>query len=297
MLVAGQPVSVLGVALVGVFVGFVAGMFGIGGGFLLTPLLSVIFRIPLPVAVGSGLCQMVGTSTASFLRHRRLRQGEYRVDILMLAGSVAGVYAGARVLGALGAAGTVHVLGGEVPAVTLVLDLLYVVFLVGTATIFWAQGKASQETLAYVRSGPLARIRWGPSVDLPAVPLFRVSPLVIAYLGLALGFLSGLLGIGGGVALLPVLLYGFGFPIRQAAGTGILVIVVTASFGTFEHAMLGNVNLGLAMVLLVGGSVSAQVGALATHRLPARTLRRSLALLLVVTAVVVAWDLARRFAV
>lgn len=292
--VAGHQLPAGGLVLLGLLVGYVAGLFGVGGGFLLTPLLSVVFRVPLEVAVGTGLCQMVGTSVSALLRHRQLGQGEVRFDVLMLAGSLLGVEAGAEVLDALAGAGTVRIGGGEVPLVRLIVQLSYVVLLLGAAELFWREGRGPYEDLDYVRSAPLARLRLPPRTDLPAVGLRGVSATIIAYVGLALGFTSGLLGIGGGVALMPILIYGFGFPIREAAGTGIVALCATAVTGTIAHALRGNVHLLLAMVLLVPASLSAQLGALASHRLPARTLRRGFALLLVATVGAIAWDLARR---
>jgi hypothetical protein len=296
LLVDGQAVSLPGVLALGVVVGYIAGMFGVGGGFLLTPLLSVLFRVPLPIAIGSGLCQMVGTALASFLRHRTAGQGEVCFDLLMLGGSLLGVDAGARALAVLAAAGTVRVRGHEVPTVSLVVELVYAVLLLAIALLFWRQGRGAGDALEYVRVGPLARVRLGPAVDLPRVPLRGVSAIVVAQIGLALGFLSGLLGIGGGVALMPLLVYGYGFPMRQAAGTGIVVLLATATVGTFVHAMRGHVHLGLATLLLVGATVSAQFGALATRRLPARTLRRLFALVILATVAAIAWDLWRRIA-
>ena len=91
MIVDGHQVPLLGAAALGIGVGYVAGMFGIGGGFLLTPLLVVLFHVPLPTAIGTGLCQMIATSLVAFLRHRMVRQGEIRFDILLLPGSMAAV--------------------------------------------------------------------------------------------------------------------------------------------------------------------------------------------------------------
>ena len=292
--VAGQALSLPSVLLLGVGVGLVAGMFGVGGGFILTPLLSVVFRLPLPIAVGTGLCQMIGTSVVALLRHGSLGQGERRFDVLMLAGSMVGVAAGARAVQALEQAGDVAVGSRMLPAATMGIYGGYVVFLAAVAAMMWSQGRGTVEKLEYVRRGPMARIALGPRVDLPSVPLSGVSALVVSYTGLLLGFLSGVLGIGGGVALMPVLLYGFGFPIRQAAGTGIIVLLVTSIVGTVAHAFQGHVHLGLAMALLVGSSISAQVGALLTSRLPARVLRRSLAGLVLATVGAIAWDLARQ---
>lgn len=295
MSVDGHQVSIVALVLLGGIVGYVAGMFGVGGGFLLTPLLAVVFGVPLPIAVGTGLCQMVGTALVALLRHQRSRQGEIRFDLLMIPGGILGADAGARALVGLASLGSISIAGHAVSAVSVVLEAAYAVMLLSVAALFWRQGRGSMAALELARRGPLANIALPPYVDLPRVPLTRVSATLIAWIGLALGFLSGLLGIGGGVALMPVLIYGFGFPMRQAAGTGIVVLLVTASYGTFTHARLGHVHLGLAMVLVVGSSISAQLGARATRDLSATMLRRLFALVLVSTACAVSWKLASHF--
>lgn len=295
MTVDGRAVPVLGVAAIGIVVGYVAGMFGLGGGFLMTPLLVVLFRIPLPIAVGTGLCQMVGTSFVSSLRHRRLRQGEPRFDVCMLPGSLLGVELGARTLKFLAGAGSLRAFGRSIPWVTLVVELCYVVMLVWVAFSYWRHGSRKVDYLQYLRPGPLSRVRLGPTVDLRAVGLPSVSAVLITYVGLGLGFLSGLLGIGGGVALNPVLLYGFGFPMRQTVGTGILVLFVTAVTGTFVHARQGHVHLGMAVVLLVGGTVSAQFGALASRKMTGSLLGKIHAIVILAAVAAVVWDLTRSF--
>ncbi|HEV7734897.1 MAG TPA: sulfite exporter TauE/SafE family protein [Candidatus Binatia bacterium] len=294
LVVDGHAVWLPGVAVLGVVVGYVAGMFGVGGGFLLTPLLAVVFGVPLEIAVGTGLCQMIGTSVAALIRHRQMGQGEIRFDLIAVVGSVLGVEAGARTLDALSALGAVHVGVGSVSVVRLVADGGYVVVLLTAAIMFGRGGRGALESTAHVRRGPLARVRVPPFVDLPAVPLRRVSATLIAYVGLGLGFLSGFLGIGGGIALLPVLVYGFGFPMRQAAGTGIVMLCATATVGTVVHALRGHVDLELAMVLLIGATISAQLGARASRSLGVRTLRRLFAGLILVTIATIVWDLVRR---
>ncbi len=285
--VGGVQVSLLGLALLGSGVGVVAGMFGVGGGFLLTPLLSVVFDIPLPIAVGTGLCQMVGTATVALLRHRKLGQGEVRFDFLMFAGSMVGVAAGAGLVSWLETAGDVVLFGGTLPTVTVVLYGAYVALLGGCSLLFWRQGSAESGDVSGL--APLERIRLGPEIRFPSVGK-RCSPIVVAYIGMGIGFLSGLLGIGGGVALMPVLIYGFGFPIKQAAGTGILALLLTVTIGTVQHAAAGHVHLPLACVLLVGSTLSAQVGALLTRELPARILRRIFSVLLWFTIAAIVWD-------
>jgi uncharacterized membrane protein YfcA len=291
MLVDGHQVSLVGVSLLGVAVGYVAGMFGIGGGFLLTPLLVLLFGVPLEVAIGTGLCQMIATSLVSFLRHRKVRQGEPRCDILMLPGGVLGVGLGARTLAMLTRAGAASFGGHAVPWVNLVVEGTYAVLLGFVAFNYWRHGKSDVDILQQLRPGPLSRVRVGPSVSLPSVGLATVSALLVAYIGLCLGFLSGLLGIGGGVALNPILIYGFGFPIKQAIGTGIVVLFATAIAGTAAHALAGHVDLRLAMVMLVGATIAAQFGAHATRRLSGATLGRIHAIVIAGAVGAVVWDL------
>ena len=294
-----ESVSLPALAAVGVIVGYIAGMFGVGGGFLLTPLLIYVFGIPAPVAVGSALCQKCGTSIASFLKYRDLQRGEVRFDMVMVAGSILGVDAGTRLLAYLVAAGDVRIARSSVPLVDLVLDVLFLLLLSSTAvyTFFdvwraYGSGKVrGDRTIA----GPLAKLRIPPYVDLPHVDLFDVSIPVLAYLGFILGVASGLMGIGGGVLFMPVLLYGFGLSARNAAGTGVLLLFATVVVGTFEQALRGYVSLRLAMAILIGSSVGSQLGALTTHYLPNRVLRLLFAVLLSATSAMIAWNLLKLF--
>src|SRR5258708_4801277 len=91
----------IGISLLGLVVGIVSGMFGVGGNFLLIPLLNIGFHVPLPIAVGTGLCQVIGSSTAALVRHTRLRQGESLVGRIMMGGALTGSYFGAATLSTL----------------------------------------------------------------------------------------------------------------------------------------------------------------------------------------------------
>ena len=136
-------------------------------------------------------------------------------------------------------------------------------------------------------------VRWGvpPYIALPEVGIPKVSVIVMAYIGFATGMLSGLLGIGGGVALLPVLVYGYGFSIKDAAGTGILLLFATVLVGTFEHALRHNVDLRVALAILAGSSVGSQLGARTTSRVSNQTLRIAFAVLLLGTVGAIGIDM------
>ena len=281
-------------ALVGLIVGFVAGMFGVGGGFLLTPILLYGFHIAPAVAVGSSLCQQIGTSLTAFLRYRRQKLGEPKIDLLLLGGSLVGVDAGGRVLRWLSALAPLHLRSGKTASLAgLIVNGLF------TVLLFWIAGFVFAETRRTDRgAGPkrvpfLASLQVPPCVSLPSAGVASTSALALAYLGLVLGFLSGVMGVGGGVLLLPVLLYGYGLPARTAAGTGILVLFATVSWGTWRAASVGNVSLPLAMALLTGSSIGALLGARTTARLSNRTLRVCFAGLVFATALAVAANLLR----
>lgn len=288
---SGETLWWLGLGLLGLVVGLVGGMFGVGGGFLLIPLLNVVFRVPLDIAVGTGLCQVIGTAVAAYLRHRRLQQGEVKIDWIMLAGSLLGVTMGAHTLEALSTVGTLTFAGHGISALRFWISLIYIVLL--TSVAFWILHDARvRPSSAPLPAGPLTRCRLGPMTELPNSER-RISILLLAYIGLGLGFLSGLVGIGGGIVLMPILMYGIGMRLRMAAGTGIVLLLFTALVGTFEHARLGHVNLALAMVLLAGSTLGAPVGATFTSQVDGRSLRAIFGYLVLLAAAAVLWDLGR----
>lgn len=294
----GHPVSVLALAGLGVVVGFVAGMFGVGGGFLLTPVLVGLFDVPAAVAVGSALSQKCGTSIASFLKYRKLGRGEPRIDYVMIGGSLIGVDAGTRLLAALDDAGSVQVGDHRVPIVRIALDvafLVLLVFIVVTLGRDVVRARRQPPRGDVTVPGPLTRLRLPPYIDLPRAQLRRVSVPMMGSLGFVLGVASGLMGIGGGVLFMPILLYGFGLSVKNAAGTGVLLLFCTVVVGTIEQALHGFVSLRLSLALLVGSSIGSQLGARTTHVLSNRTLRLLFALLVAATVVLIAVDLGALF--
>lgn len=282
-----------GLAALGLGVGVIAGMFGVGGGFLLTPLLAVLFRVPLPIAVGTGLCQMIGTAMAAQIRYSRLGQGEAKLGWIMVGGSLLGARLGVRVVEGLTARGDIVVFGQSITAVRFWLSVGFIALLSGVA--LWMARDVFRRTESDegpIAPGPLARLRLPPYTYLPYSG-HQVSIPVIAYLGLGVGFLSGLLGIGGGVVLVPVLLYGIGMHVRTAAGTGIGVLLATSLVGTLDHARSGHVHLGIALMLMVGSALGAQIGATITARMGGQRLRGLFVYLVAFTAVMVLADLLR----
>ena len=283
--VDGHSVHLLAVVGLSLGVGLIAGMFAVGGGFLLVPLLDVVLGVPFPAAVGAALCMTIATALGAYLRHRGSGNAETRFDLMLMGGSVLGVDAGARLLDALEGA-RVTIAGGQVSLLRLVVTAVYAVLFVGIGAMLWFKPAPTDEG---AHPGPLAHVGLPPRARLPVAGLAAVSGPLIGVIGFANGVIAGLIGIGGGILLIPIMLYGFGFGIRKTGGTGIVMVLAVAVVGTIHHAAIGNVHLGLAATAMVGAALAAQVGAGLTRTLSARTLRRCLAVVMVasVSALVV----------
>jgi hypothetical protein len=287
----GHSVWLPAVAALGLGVGLVAGMFGVGGSFLMVPLLHVALGVPLRFAVGAALCQTIATGLGALIRFRQFGLAEWRFDFLAIGGSLLGTGLGARLLEAMHGVGGVSLAGRELPLERVVVTGLFVVTFGALAVVMWFTTTPPAD--ATVARGPLARIRLRPLVDLPTARLTDISAPVVAYVGVVNGMLAGMLGIGGGIMMIPVMVFGFGFNIRRAFGTGMINVLAVSVLGTFEHARLGNVHLGLVLPLMIGAALTAQIGTQLTRTLPERTLRRGLAVVLVATVAALVLKLVR----
>ncbi len=265
-----------GIVVLGIGVGFVAGLFGVGGGFLLNPLLALFFGVPMEVAVGTGLCQMLGTATAAGIRYRKLGVGEPKAALILALPAALGALLGKKAVDVLSATGRAEI----------GLRLAFLALLVFAGVQMLRRGTKT------AGSGWLTRLSLPPRVFLPEA-CATVSASALAYGGLLVGFLSGLLGIGGGLLLTPILVGGIGMGMAQASGTSILLLLSSALVGTWAQASAGRVNLPLALVLLIGSTLSAQLGAQLAVRLNPEKLRRAFLSLLLFVFLAVLFDLLR----
>ncbi|MEW6336991.1 MAG: sulfite exporter TauE/SafE family protein [Acidobacteriota bacterium] len=264
-------------ALFGFVVGALGGFFGVGGGFLMVPMLNVVFGIPYNIAVGSDLGQMCGMSTAATVRHMRFGNIDFKLGVLMIAGTATGVEVGAQALEALKHVGAMTILGREIDAMTVVMSVVYAALLIflGQAmireslrTIRRASGRVelASEDIASPVVVKLRTVKLWPMVKLPASGIEAMSLWVILGIGFATGFLSGMLGVGGGFIRMPALVYILGCPTVVAVGTDLFEIMFSSGYGVLTHALKGNVHLVLVLALLVGTTVGAQIGASYTRK-------------------------------
>ena len=276
--IAGQSVNALFIVALGFLVGILSGMFGVGGGFLTTPLL-IFYGIPPPVAVASAATQITGASVSGVMAHMRRSGVDLQMGLVMIAGGLVGSLTGAAIFRALQSSGQIDV----------VIGALYVVILGGIGALML---KDALVGLGYVSPAPRTEQprhnRWVAS--LPLRWRFYASGLYISPLApLALGFLAGiltvLLGIGGGFILVPAMIYLLGMAARVVVGTSLVMILAISAATTMIHALTTQaVDIVLAALLLVGGVIGAQYGALLTTRLKPDLLRLGLGVTILLVA-------------
>jgi uncharacterized membrane protein YfcA len=266
---------------IGGAVGFLSGMFGVGGGFLLTPLL-IFSGVPAPVAVASVTGQVVAASTSGALSHYRRGGIDLHLAVYLILSSVLGAFAGVAMFSFLSAAGQ--------------LDLVISVgFLVLLGSIGVTMLIESTRAILRRRSGVVVRERQANQHNwmhgLPWRVRFKKSRLYISVLpvlviGLFIGFVGSLLGIGGGFIMVPALVYLLRVPGNVVIGTSSLQVVAMMSVTTVLHAVQSqSVDILLAFCLMVGGVVGAQFGASAGKQLRGEQLRGLLALLVLAVAI------------
>ena len=286
--IAGQSVNALIIVLLGLGVGLLSGMFGVGGGFLTTPLL-IFYGIPPTVAVASSTTQITGASVSGAMAHMRRGGIDVKMGMVMIAGGLVGSVAGAGIFRILQASGQIDVVIGS----------LYVLILAGIGGLMF---KDALVALGYVEARKAAdrprHNRW--VAGLPLRWRFYASGLYLSPVApLALGFLAGiltvLLGIGGGFILIPAMIYVLGMPARVVIGTSLLMILAISAATTMVHAVTTQaVDIVLAGLLLIGGVVGAQYGAMLTTRVKPDLLRLALAVVILLVALRMALGLAWR---
>jgi len=270
-------------ALVGAFVGFVAGVFGVGGSFLLVPTLSIALKIPIETAVGSAACQVLGPATTSLLA-RRITWEDFRLPLTISGGLLVGVVLGARVLESGKDYGDIALPGRTVSVSEFAILVVYFVMLVSLGLwTLWESSKTEP-----IRKGWLATLMVPPYCKLPTMKRSRISISVLAWFGFGIGFLAGLLGISGGLILLPGLVYLLGFRTQDSIVSSMAIVWLLAIQSTITHAWLQNIDIWLVLSLMAGGTCGARLGAEIGMILQGRQIRKGYAWLLIGTAVLIA---------
>ena len=268
----------------GGLVGVLSGMFGVGGGFLMTPLLFFI-GIPPAVAVATEANQIVASSFSGVLAHLRRKSVDLRMGVVLLIGGLIGAALGVQLFNTLKAMGQVDLL----------VKLCYVIFLGVIGGLMFVE---SLNAIIKTRSGkPPARKRHNWVHNLPFKMKFRTSGLYISVIppvivGVLVGILAAIMGVGGGFIMVPAMIYLLGMPTKVVVGTSLFQIIFVTGFTTLLHATTNfTVDVVLAVLLLVGGVFGAQIGTRIGAKLPAEQLRILLAGMVLLVCGKLAFDL------
>ncbi len=282
-----MSVNILVLLAMGGAVGFLSGMFGVGGGFLITPLL-IFYNIPPAIAVATGANQVVASSISGALYHFKRGSLDVKLGLMLLCGGVVGSSLGVWVFSLLRSVGQLD----------LFISLLYVVLLGSVGGLMMAESTRAMRRAATGQSATLRRPGHHNWIHrLPLKMRFRTSKLFVSVIpvlgiGAVIGFLASIMGVGGGFIMVPALIYLLKVPANVVVGTSLFQIVFVAGYTTVVHATANQtVDIVLAFILMVGGVAGAQYGAVAGQKLRGEQLRALLAILVLAVAGRLAYDL------
>ncbi len=267
MPIAGVKIFWPGLIILGIGVGIIGGFFGMGGAWMVTPGLNIL-GFPMAFAIGTDIAHMAGKSLISTMRHGKFGNVDYKLGMIMLVGTVVGFEVGAQMVMWLERMGSV-----EITVRYLYLGLLtFIAWMVFTDVA----KKKKKEREAKARGDEVDKLATGiewhktfhkikipPMVHLPVAGIYCTAwlPIFVSFLT---GWLAGILGIGGGLIRMPSLIYILGCPTHVAVGTDLFEVMISGLYGAGTYTFKGRTELVAAIIMLVGASIGAQVGTVAT---------------------------------
>ncbi len=284
--IAEQPIHSLAILGVGAFLGLIMGLVGVGGGFLLTPIMMFL-GIPPPVAVASVANQLVAPSVSGVLSHWKRSNVDFKMGTVLLLGGVAGSSIGVLLFNFL----------GKIGQLDFVIKLSYVIFLTLIGSLMFTE---SLRLILRTRKGKVSRGKLHQHNWLHGLPFkirFRKSKLYISILlpiliGVIVGILAALMGIGGGFIIVPAMIYLLGMPTSLVVGTSLFQIIFVAANTTILQASQNQtVDIVLATILLLGSVVGVQVGSRFTNILKGEYLRLILSSIIILVSLKLLIDL------
>jgi len=285
--IAEMSVNMFVIFGLGWAIGFLSGVFGVGGGFLMTPMLMFL-GVPPAVAVGTGANQIVASSVTGVIAHTRRGNVDFRMGIMLLVGGLVGSTAGVWLFAWL----------QELGHIDLAISLCYVVFLGVVGGLMFIE--SIQTMVRSQRKGSTRRSNAGRHMWIHGLPFkmrFRKSKLYISALlpivvGTFVGVLTAIMGVGGGFVMVPAMIYLLGMPTQVVVGTSLFQIIFVTANTTFLQATVNQtVDIVLALILLVGAVIGAPLGARVGGNLKGEQLRVLLAILVLGMAGKLAYDL------
>jgi len=283
----------------GFVIGVLGGFFGVGGSFIAGPALRAM-GLDWNFAVGTDLAHIVGKSVVAAKRHRALGNVDLRLGLIMTIGTIGGAELGAQLIQALKRAGNVNFIVSVV-SITVYLSISAFMIWESWRTLAKSNGgklrkrpgaatlKADRSAFMHVTKA-LQRLRIWPMIRLPTSGV-TISFWIIVLVSFIGGLFSGFLGGGAGYIRMPSLVYFLGIPTHLAVGTDLFEIIISAGYGTFTHAIKGNVDILIALVMHTGAAIGAQIGAIATQYFAGPKIRLAFVPLPLIGAAIVIYTL------
>ncbi len=259
--IAGVEFNILILLAIGFCLGVMGGFFGMGGGWIVTPALN-IFGFPMPLAIGTDLLHIYGKSIVAVKKHAKLGNVDIPLGILVSIGMMIGVELGARVVMFLAAKGLAGPIIRYVYMILLAFLGCYILYDYYTA-IKKVPVKVPKTSKVSSKPGLAAKIQ---HIKVPPMISLKASGVKVSFwtlfgIGVLIGIMAGFMGVGGGFALVPAFIYLVGVPTAVAVGSSLLCCVISGAYGGFSYSMKGRVEIVAAMILLLGASIGAQIGA------------------------------------
>ena len=298
--ISGAHISPIYLGVVGFLIGILGGFFGVGGSFIAGPALRLV-GLDWNFAVGTDLAHIVGKSVVAARRHRALGNIDFRLGWIMAFGTIGGAEVGAQLIQALKRAGNVNLV---VSIVSIVVYVSISTFMIWESrkTLASRKGRSQRGIVKGAKSkkdhsafGPVTRaiqrLKIWPMVELPTSGVKGISLWMILLVAFVGGFFSGFLGGGAGYIRMPSMVYVLGIPTHLAVGTDLFEIIISASYGTFSHAIKGNADILIALVMNIGAAIGAQIGAISTQYFTGPKIRLAFVPLPLIGAAIVIYTL------
>jgi len=282
--IAEMSINPLGFLVLGIIVGTLSGTFGVGGGFLMTPLL-IFLGIPPAIAVASEANHIVGSSLAGTIGHLKRKAVDIRMGNVLLAGGILGSFFGIYIFNSL----------KQIGLVDLLITASYFLFLTGIGAFMLYESLDSLGYFGHKKRSRIYHHSW--IMGLPIKVRFRRSGLYISLIppyiiGFVVGIFSSIMGVGGGFIIIPAMIYILRMPTNIVVGTSLYQIIFITSFVTILHASTNqSVDIVLALILLLGGAIGAQIGVRLSSKLNGAWLRIALSILVLGVGIIMAAEL------
>jgi uncharacterized membrane protein YfcA len=299
--ISHSHIDPLYLVVVGFIIGILGGFFGVGGSFIAGPALRLM-GVDWNYAVGTDLAHIVGKSIVAARKHRSLGNVDLKLGMIMAMGTIGGAEGGAQLIQALKHAGNVNTVVSWVAIVVYVGISVFMLW--ESHTTLKSDKGRSRRTVSDVKAaeskadhsafGPVTKKIQGmkiwPVINLPTSGI-QISLWTILGVALIGGFFSGFLGGGAGYIRMPSMVYVLGVPTHLAVGTDLFEIIISASYGTFTHAIKGNVDILIALVMHTGAVIGAQIGVVATQYFAGPKIRLAFVPLPLIGAAIVIYTL------